>query len=286
MRCGCWAIVAASRLYMKRERWYRLDVDTHQYFFSAVLADSVRIAWSVLSKSTDDWTSYMPIDEEERGRRRGKCVERVTSEKGPGIVAEESRATVKSVSEMMNGSRNKFRSHRPSVRPIRNRQRFESSSSSLQREHTDVSFLGGRWNFIDLWSCMSIETSTRRETSLRIHSGRTRGRISVSKRTSFSDEHTIGRLISMMIFHHPVRSRYWRRSSFLCRLTYIVCATILMIGAFVIYCCIRRKRSSMGIASCMEPGVFKMANDEIMRLTVLRNALEASKFTQWSRLAS
>ena len=88
----------------------------------------------------------------------------------------------------------------------------------------------------------------------------------------------------MMIFHHPVRSRYWRRSSFLCRLTYIVCATILMIGAFVIYCCIRRKRSSMGIASCMEPGVFKMANDEIMRLTVLRNALEASKFTQWSRL--
>lgn len=71
-----------------------------------------------------------------------------------------------------------------------------------------------------------------------------------------------------------------------CRLTYIVCATILMIGGFVIYCCIRRKRPSLGIASCMEPGVFKMANDEIMRLTAVRNALEASKFTQWPRFVT
>ncbi|CAF4262950.1 unnamed protein product [Rotaria magnacalcarata] len=57
-------------------------------------------------------------------------------------------------------------------------------------------------------------------------------------------------------------------------LTYIVCATILMVGFLFIYCCIRRKISSLVSPTSTGPNVSKMIMDEAAKLAAYQRAIQ------------
>ena len=59
-----------------------------------------------------------------------------------------------------------------------------------------------------------------------------------------------------------------------CRLTYIVCATILMVGILFIYCCIRRKISSLFMPSPAGSTLSKMIQDEAIKIATFHRGIQ------------
>ncbi|CAF3628474.1 unnamed protein product [Rotaria socialis] len=57
-------------------------------------------------------------------------------------------------------------------------------------------------------------------------------------------------------------------------LTYIVCATILMVGILFIYCCIRRKISSRFMPSPAGSTLCKMIQDEAIKITTFHRDIQ------------
>ncbi|CAF4483833.1 unnamed protein product, partial [Rotaria socialis] len=57
-------------------------------------------------------------------------------------------------------------------------------------------------------------------------------------------------------------------------LTYIVCATILMVGILFIYCCIRRKISSLLMPSPAGSTLSKMIRDEAIKIATFHRGIQ------------
>ncbi|CAF3167299.1 unnamed protein product [Rotaria socialis] len=57
-------------------------------------------------------------------------------------------------------------------------------------------------------------------------------------------------------------------------LTYIVCATILMVGILFIYCCIRRKISSRFMPSPAGSTLSKMIRDEAIKIVTFHRGIQ------------